>query len=75
MAELRHTICFDFPERNGDPLFSGWHKGALGFAPSLATAAKWATEEEAQRHLDNSYGPEVRAYGSVVEIGLTEGTR
>ena len=38
-TKTAYAICFDFPEAEGDPIFAGWFKGGLGFAPSLATAA------------------------------------
>ncbi len=63
-----YTICFDFPEHD-EPVFAGWHKGGLGYAPTLATAARFATEEEAERTLENGYGPAMRECGAVVEIG------
>jgi hypothetical protein len=56
-GRMTFTICFDFPELD-DPLFSGWcWDGTLGYAPQLATAAIFDTEEIAQRTLENSYGP------------------
>jgi hypothetical protein len=69
---MGYAICFDWPEMNGEPMFAGWHKGAPGFAPQLETAAKFETEEEAERMLKNGYGPSVAVYGKVVEVSGTK---
>ncbi len=66
----RYAICFDFPEMNGEPVFAGWLNGMLQFAPRLETAAKFDTEEIAERWLNNNWSsPEIKGYGTVVEVG------
>lgn len=67
-SQHKYTICFDAPEDPGNPIFAGWYKGTLGFAPSLDSAAFWDDEETAQRHLENGYGPSMREIGVVVEV-------
>ncbi len=60
-----YTIQFDFP---GDtsPCYAGIHKGAAGWAPTLATARFWSDKESAQRWLENGYGA-TGAYGTVIK--------
>jgi hypothetical protein len=60
------AIRFDFPE--GEPLYAGMHKGAFGWAPTLATALIYSDEETAQRVLENAYGSGGRRYGRVVAV-------
>jgi hypothetical protein len=65
------VIRFDFA---ADPsegiaattIYSGWAGDSLGFAPTLDTAARFATKDIAEQTLQNSYGPEMREAGSVV---------
>lgn len=61
------AICFDFPELD-DPVFAGFVGDTLGIAPTLRTAATFTTEEAALRTLENSYGPDTREWGCVVEV-------
>lgn len=60
-----YAIRFDYPQ--GDTLYAGMHKGALGWAPTLLTALTYKDEETAQRVLDNGYGSQSR-YGRVVLV-------
>ena len=64
---MKYAICFDFAEGIG-PVFAGLSDGALGFAPTLATAELFDDEEAAERVLKNGYGKETSAYGAVVEV-------
>lgn len=64
---VNFAICFDFPE-NDDPVFAGFAGDALGFAPTLRTAVKFDRETDAERTLQNGYGPSTRPYGVVVEV-------
>lgn len=65
---MKFAICFDFPEMP-DPLFAGWlHDGALGFAPTLKTAARFENWDAAERTIANSYGDETGQFASVVEV-------
>jgi hypothetical protein len=65
---MTYAICFDFPERPGEPVFAGWAGDQLGFAFSLESAATWDSEEIAERWLNNNYGDETRKCGTVVEV-------
>ena len=67
---MSYTVCFDFPELT-DPMFAGWARDVLGFAPSLRTAAMFETEEAAQRALDG-YSANTREWGCVVEVDRVE---
>ena len=64
---MSYTIAFDFPDVD-DPVFAGIAKGALGFAPSLATAVKFTTENAALKTLESGYSDGTRRYGCVVEV-------
>jgi hypothetical protein len=64
---VKYAIVFDFAEGIG-PVFAGLSDGALGFAPTLATALLYDNEEAAERVLKNGYGKETSAYGAVVEV-------
>ncbi len=59
------TIRFDWPD-GAEPSYAGIHKGAMGWAPTLATAKFWDDEESAQRWLDNGFGA-AKTYGVVIE--------
>ena len=61
---MSYLIRFEFPE--GDTLYAGDHKGALGWAQTPATALRFETAEEARRYLENGYGS-AKSYGRVVE--------
>lgn len=50
---MSYAIRFDFPE--GDTPYAGLHKGALGFAPTLATALLFDDADRA-RALIGGYG-------------------
>jgi hypothetical protein len=67
--QAKFTICFDFPELEGEPQFAGWYKGTPGFAPSLASAMLFDDEETAERFLNGSYAAETAECGRVVEVG------
>lgn len=43
--------------------------GTMGFVPTLRKARRFTSEKIAERVLLNSYGPAVRRYGVVVELG------
>ena len=58
------AIQFDYPEAVS-PLYAGEYKGALGWAPTLATAYRFETQEAAERVLAN-YGSSAE-YGRVIE--------
>jgi hypothetical protein len=60
------AIRFDFPE--GEKLYAGMHKGAFGWAPTLATALIYEDEETARRVLVNGYGKLAQDYGRVVVV-------
>lgn len=64
---MTYAICFDFPEQT-EPMFAGWVGDTLGVAPTLRTAARWETEQQAQQTLENNYAPSVREWGVVVEV-------
>lgn len=59
------AIKFDYPE--GDTLYAGMHKGALGWAQTIATALIYDNEETARRVLENGYGSQAK-YGRVVAV-------
>ncbi len=61
-----YAIRFDYPETI-EPVYAGWHKGALGWAPTLASAAFFDTADEAARTLKNGYGG-TAIYGRVVAV-------
>ena len=63
-----YAICFDFPEQP-DPWFAAQLRGGLGFTQSLVGSLLFDSEADAQRTLDNGYGPETREFGAVVEVG------
>lgn len=68
MSDIAYLICFDFPEMP-DPLFAGrLADGALGFAPTLKTAARFDDWEAAERTIANGYGGEAGRFASVVEV-------
>ena len=59
------VIRFDFDDV-AVVWYAGWTGGGtLGYAPSIATAARFDSVAVARRTLDNSYGPESRACGSI----------
>lgn len=62
-----HTICFDFPELDGDSWFAAKIGDTFGLTASLEQAARF-DERTAHRVLENGYGPAVAAYGVVVEV-------
>jgi hypothetical protein len=64
---VSYAICFDFPETSGDPLFAKRLSDALGWTLNLSAATRFATVDEAQRTLENGYGPAAE-YGRVVEV-------
>lgn len=69
MSEV-YAIKFDFPDSDVS-LYAGMHKGALGWAPTLATALLFKTREEAGRNLANGYGASTQ-YGTIVEVTTNE---
>lgn len=64
------AIEFRFPElRNA--LYAGLTAGAVpaaGFAPTLATAQTFETEDAARTALENCYGRETATFGYVVPL-------
>jgi hypothetical protein len=64
-APRSYAVRFDFPE--GDSCYAGMYKGALGWAPTLATTLLYDDEEDAQRVLVNAYGNLAR-YGRVIVV-------
>ena len=48
-----YAIRFDYPEGS---VYAGMHKGALGWAPTLATALLFDDAEKARRLLTAGYG-------------------
>jgi hypothetical protein len=66
---VRYAICFDFPEFDGEPLFAGRADDLPLITQSLADAATFPTEDEAEDFLDG-YQEEVRGYATVVEVAL-----
>lgn len=60
-----YTIQFDYPEGT---CWAGMHKGALGWAPTLATALLFDDADRAKATLDNAYGPSSE-WGRVVQVG------
>lgn len=58
------AIYFSFPEGG---VYAGWTRdNALGFAPTIATAARFETREAAARTLLNGYGNEIVSFGQIV---------
>ena len=70
MAEV-YAIRFNYPD--GDILYAGMFKGALGWAPTLATALFFPSREEAGRTLANGYGNSAE-YGTIVAVNTEEVT-
>ena len=65
----KYAICFDYDD-GGDPWFAGRAaNGTMGWAPSLATAELFDSEDAAERTLKNAYGPASQQCGTVVEVG------
>lgn len=64
---MSFAVRFDFPGADA-PCFAGLHKGAWGWAPTLATAELFDTVDAAQRTLDNAYGKNTRLHGRVVTV-------
>jgi hypothetical protein len=64
---MSYAIRFDYPEAD-KPVFAGMHKGALGWAPTLATANIYDDAEVAARVLENGYGDGTRPWGRVVQV-------
>ena len=44
------------------------HKGAAGFAPTLASAVLFDDAGHARRFLDNSYGKAISVWGRVIGV-------
>lgn len=64
---MTYAIRFDYPESD-QPVYAGKHKGALGWAPTLATAIMFDDADAAHRTLENGYGTENRKWGRVVQV-------
>jgi hypothetical protein len=60
-----YAIAFDFPEGT---MYAGMHKGAFGWARTLATAVVYDNEATAKRVLDNAYGEAAAKWGRVVIV-------
>jgi hypothetical protein len=63
---MSYAIRFDVPDAD-EPIYAGMHKGALGWAPTLATAKLYDDPDHAARELANGYGA-MKAYGRVVTV-------
>lgn len=63
-----YAIQFDFA--SDWKCYAGLHKGAFGWAPSLATALTYADRQTAENVLTNAYG-KAAAFGRVVEVKQT----
>jgi len=65
-----YAVRFDVPGNPPEGAFYAGRTpdGALGFAPSLASAEVWATEVIAGNFLANGYGPNMSAVGTVVRV-------
>jgi hypothetical protein len=59
-----YAIRFDYPEGT---LYAGLYKGALGWAPQLATALLFEDADRAKATLDNGYGASAK-WGKVVPV-------
>ncbi len=64
---VKYAICFDFPE-SADPWFAALLDDGFGLTDSLANAAAYDLEADAERVLANAYGNGTRPYGVVVEF-------
>jgi hypothetical protein len=62
---MPYLIRFDFPDAP-QPLYGGMYHGALGWAPTTATANEYDDRETAERVLVNGYGASAE-YGTVVD--------
>ena len=67
----RYAIRFDFPE--GQTLYAGRHKGALGWAPTLDSALILDNRETARRYLLNGYGA-ATIYGHIIDADTGQET-
>jgi hypothetical protein len=65
---MSYAIRFDYPETPNRPIYAGMHKGALGWAPTLATALLYDDAETATRVLANGYGRETQSFGTIIEV-------
>jgi hypothetical protein len=74
MAGQRFAIRFDYPN-DGPIMWAGMHKGAFGWAPTLASALIYNDRETAERVLANAYGPTSQTIASVVEVTGEEGVQ
>lgn len=63
---MTYAIRFDFPDLD-EPLYAGLHKGAAGWAPTLASAQFFDNADDAARLLKNAYGAS-QLYGRVVTV-------
>jgi hypothetical protein len=64
---MSYAVRFDFPESD-QPLFAGLHKGAFGWAPTLATALIYDDADKAAAALENAYGENSKRFGRVVQV-------
>lgn len=65
---MKYAVAFELSD--GSPI---WYAGmtrdnAFGFAPTLATAALYDTEEIAERVRTNAYGKLGEKHGTVIEV-------
>lgn len=72
MAAKTYAIRFNFPEGE---VYAGLHKGAAGYAPTLATAMEFDNYGKAQAMLEHAYGPASRNHGEIVLVVPTPDTR
>ncbi len=66
----RYTICFDFPDAEGEPRFASqiMVEGACVVTKDLARAKLFKSEEAASVFLVDRY-PDAVGWGTVVEVG------
>lgn len=62
---MSYLIRFDFPE--GDTMYAGKYKDALGYARTPDTALRFETKEIAERTLVNGYGAIMSVHGTIVQ--------
>lgn len=66
-----YAIQFDYPEGT---VWAGMHKGALGWAPQIATALLFDDADRARATMENGYGPS-RDWARVVEVSTKVAVR
>lgn len=61
---MTYAIRFDYPEGT---VYAGLHKGAAGWAPTVATALLFDDADKARAMLTNAYGQSAE-WGKVVPV-------